>query len=109
MVASKPTSPTPEAAQSVLGLLTCAPQCSVSVTQGAQGAVNVSAAVIASPQPAVISPLVSYCTPSSLSNLHTTSTNTLSPNVIAADLVSKLISQLCLVQKLIVQALLLLV
>ena len=93
-VPSKPTSPTPKAAQSVSALLTYAPQCSVSVAQGTQGAVNVSAAVIASPQPAVMSPLVPYCTPSSLSNLHTTSTSTLSPNVIAADLVSKLISQL---------------
>ena len=46
---------------------------------------------IASPQPAVIYPSVPYCTPSSLSNLHTTSTSTLSPNVIAADLVSKLL------------------
>ena len=83
IVPSKPTSPTPKAAQSVSALLTCAPQCSVSVSQGTQGAVNVSAAVVASPQPAVV-----------LSNLHTTSTSTLSPNVIAADLVSKLISQL---------------
>ena len=92
-VTSNPTNPTPEVAQSVSALLTYAPHCSVSVTQGA---VSVSAAVIASPSPAVMhmSPSATYCTPSSVSSLDTSSTSTLSPNVIAANLVSKLISQL---------------
>ena len=70
LVASKPT---PETSQSISALLTYVPQCSVSVSQGAQGAVHVSPAVLASPQSSIVLTSVGYCTFSSLPNVHTTS------------------------------------
>ena len=91
--------PTPEASQSISALLAYVPQCSVSVSQGAvhvsqgaQGAVHVSTAVLASPQPSVVPASVVYCTSSPLPSMHTTSAS--SPQAVAANLVSKLISQL---------------
>ena len=81
----------PETSQSVSALLAYVPQCSVSVSQGAQGAVHVSAAVLPSPQPPVVPSSVVYCTfPSS--SVQATSAS--SPQAVAANLVSKLISQL---------------
>ena len=79
----------PETSQSVSALLAYVPQCSVSVSQGAQGAVHVSAAVLPSPQPPVVPASVVYCTSHS-SSVQATSAS--SPQAVAANLVSKLIS-----------------
>ena len=89
-IASKPAL---ETSQSVSALLAYAPQCSVFISQGAQEAVHVSAAVLASPQPPEVPASVVYYTSSPLPNVHTTSA---SPQAVAANLVSKLISQLSL-------------
>ena len=62
------------------------------MSQGAQGAVHASPAVLALPQPSAVLTSVVYCTSSSLPSVHTTSAS--SPQELAANLVSKLISQL---------------